>query len=398
MLDDPSLLVVDDEEAICESCRRIFTGKGFAVEQSTDPVKGLSLATENNYSAILLDLKMPQMSGIQFFEKIRGEKPDLPVVFITGYPTMLSNEPAIGDCEFVTKPFSPEQITEAVERSLARKSDQPAAAPAAAEELGKAVDLKKIVVVVRQVPDPVEGLEIGDEGTSLDMDEVSFIVNEYDNEAIEQALTLKNAVGGSVTLVALDFGDVDDTLYTAAARGVDDIVKIPFDEELPPTPNAAAKMYAEVVKSLEPDLVLTGVQADDELDGLMAPRLASSLDLPYVGVIRGVQTTDTVGNVRAFKELGGAVMAQLNVRLPAVLGILASDERPKYVSVSRIRAAMKSTQFEETEVELPANLTNSAVQRLYCPEVGERAEILEGSDDEVAARITEILVEKGIIK
>jgi electron transfer flavoprotein beta subunit len=260
------------------------------------------------------------------------------------------------------------------------------------------VDLKKIVAIVRQVPDPVEGLEVAESGTALDMDEVSFIVNEYDNHALEQALTLKQAVGGSVTVLAMDHGDVDETLYTASARGADDIIKLPLDDDLPPSPQAAARMFAEVIKEIDPELVVAGVQADDELEGLMVPLLASHLQFPYLGVIRGVQLGDQAGTLRAFKELGGAVMAQMSVRLPAVLGILAADERPKYVSVSRIRAAMKSAKFQEKSVTLPTDATNTAVQRLYCPEVGERAEILEGSDEEVAARITEILVEKGIIK
>ena len=126
MLSDPSLLVVDDEEAICESCRRIFTGKGFAVEQSTDPVKGLSLATENDYSAILLDLKMPQMSGIQFFENIRGKKPDLPVVFMSGY---LEDKQAHRfivrrNAVFLQKPFTPASLLATVRESLERASKQ----------------------------------------------------------------------------------------------------------------------------------------------------------------------------------------------------------------------------------------------------------------------------------
>ena len=61
----------------------------------------------------------------------------------------------------------------------------------------------------------------------------TFIVNESDDHALEQALLLKEAAGGSVTVVALDFGDVDNTLFTAAAKGADRIMKITLAEEVP---------------------------------------------------------------------------------------------------------------------------------------------------------------------
>ena len=64
------------------------------------------------------------------------------------------------------------------------------------------------------------------------------MVNESDDLALEQAMLMKEAGGGTVTVVALDFGDVDNTLYAAAAKGADRIVKIPYDQEPPPPPQA----------------------------------------------------------------------------------------------------------------------------------------------------------------
>jgi len=256
----------------------------------------------------------------------------------------------------------------------------------------------KIAVVVRQVLDLIEPVEVADSGAALDYDGATFIVNESDDHALEQAVLLKEAMGASVVAVALDFGGVDDTLYAAAARGADQLIKIPVeDDEKAPSPRAAAAMLTEVLKGLEADLVLVGVQANDELDGVVAPLVALGLELPYVGVIRGVHPGDDEGTVRAFKEYPGAVKAQLKVKLPAVLGILGAEEVPRYVPVSRIRAAMKETEFEEQEVEEPSVEPLVAVQQMSPPEVGERAEILTGSAEEVAARIAEILAEKGVI-
>ena len=157
-------------------------------------------------------------------------------------------------------------------------------------------------------------------------------------------------------------------------------------------------MLAETIQGLQADLVLVGCQAHDELEGSLAPRLALALRLPYVGVIRGVQPGDGPGSVRVFKEFPGAVMEQMSVRLPALLGILAASQPPRYVPVSRIRATMKSTRFEEGKVAAPAAEPLVKVRRLYPPPATGRAEMLDGSEEDVAKRLAAILAEKGILK
>ncbi len=255
-----------------------------------------------------------------------------------------------------------------------------------------------IVVVVRQVPDLIEPLDVAASGDALDLSGASFILNESDDHALEQALLLKESGGGSVTVVALDFGDVDNTLYTAAAKGADRIVKIAFDGERPPAPRESAALYAEAIKPLGAELVLVGVQAHDELDGVLSPFLAAALGLPYVGIIRGVKAGEAPGTVSACKEFPGAVMARMSVKLPAVLGILGADQPPRYVPVSRIRGAMKTAQFEESAASVALGEPLLSVSRLYPPAPATRAEMLTGSGAEIAARITAILAEKGLVK
>ena len=254
-----------------------------------------------------------------------------------------------------------------------------------------------IAVVIRQVPDLIEPLEVDSPGTALDLGAASFIVNESDDHALEQAILLKESGGGTVTVVALDYGDVDNTLYAAAAKGADRIVKIAIDGD-PPPPHAAAAILADAIKPLGADLVLVGVQAHNELDGVLAPSLAAALGMPYVGVIRGVKPGAEPCTASVCKEFPGAVMARLTVKLPAVLGILGAEQPPRYVPVSRIRAAMKSTQFEEQAAGAQASEPLVAIRKLYPPAPSARAEMLAGSEAEVAARIAAILREKGLVK
>jgi DNA-binding response OmpR family regulator/glycine cleavage system H lipoate-binding protein len=121
MSENPKLLVVDDEQVICQACRRIFSRQGFQVEESTDACQGLARAKQQDYAAVLLDIKMPKLDGIEFLEKLREEKPELPVLIMTGYPSIPNATAAIrlGASDYITKPFTPEEITKAVQRMLA---------------------------------------------------------------------------------------------------------------------------------------------------------------------------------------------------------------------------------------------------------------------------------------
>ena len=255
----------------------------------------------------------------------------------------------------------------------------------------------KIVVVLRQIPDLIEPLEITSAETALDYDEAGFLVNESDDHALEQALLLAEAGVAEVTALAFDFGDVEQTLFAAAAKGVAKIVTIPWEDSAPPAADVASAMLAAAMRSIEPDCVFLGCQAHDELEGALGPRLAVELGFPYLGVIRGVSTTEDEYVLHAFKEFPGAAKARMSVRLPAVLGILAADEPPRYVPVSRIRAAMKSAEFDEADLEPIPSISAVTVSRLSFPVKGDGAQMLAGSEEEVAEQIVDILIEKGVL-
>jgi len=114
----PAVLVVDDEQVVCNSCDRILSDDGYRVETSTDVVRGLEMANQNDYAAILLDIRMEEMDGLEFLKRLRGKKPDVPVIIITGYPSPESRSLSKrrGASDYILKPFTPEEITESVRR------------------------------------------------------------------------------------------------------------------------------------------------------------------------------------------------------------------------------------------------------------------------------------------
>lgn len=252
-----------------------------------------------------------------------------------------------------------------------------------------------IVALFKLVPDLVEELDIDQSGTALNMDFLRLIINEFDDHAIEQAILLKERSGARVSVVGPNTEGVDDVLYTAAAKGADQVIRLAADFQGKVNNHAMAYALASTLKELQPDLILTGVQANTDLDGSIGPLLAEYLGMPYVGYVSGVNAVD--GKVVARKEYPGGLVAEMEIKLPAVLGIQAAEQPPRYVAVTKVRQAMKTTTIEERTLAEPDLSGGLTIRRMFKPEVGTRAEMIEGSADEVAVKLIGIFKEIGVL-
>jgi len=252
-----------------------------------------------------------------------------------------------------------------------------------------------IIVPVKLVPDLVEELSIDSSGTALDTAWLRMIVNEFDDHAIEQAILIKEQTGAHVTILSVNIEGIDDLLFTAAAKGADRLLKLNGDFESGVNNHALARAISEISKDLQPDLILTGVQAHNDLDGQIGPLLAGYMDMPYVGGISGLTVND--GQVIARKEYPGGLIAEMVVKLPAVLGIQAAEQPPRYVAVSKIRQMMKSTVIEEQTLATLDLQGGPIISRMYQPEVSEHAMMVDGSIDEISEKLIEIFKEAGVL-
>jgi electron transfer flavoprotein beta subunit len=259
-----------------------------------------------------------------------------------------------------------------------------------------------ILVLLKMVPDVVEELEVAADGKSLNVEFLRLNLNERDNHALEQALLLKDRYGAKVTALALDTPEIDDVLFTALAKGVDRAVKASGAEPGTGT-EAIAGLLAQALPAiaglLPADLILTGCQAIDDLDGMVAPLLAHYLKLPYLGLVTAVAVDAAANRAVVTKEFASGVRGEFEVALPVILGIQAAEKPPRYVPVAKVRAAMKSQQIEA--VPLPARAEGGAppieVLQLAKPETAGHAEMLEGSPEEIASKICEILTGRGLL-
>jgi len=255
----------------------------------------------------------------------------------------------------------------------------------------------RIVVPIKQVPDLVEELELLPEGTDLDRDLVTFKLNEYDDHALEEALCLKEALGAEVVVVGLDEPEIDQSLFTALAKGADRAVKVTGDLEGWIDTHRRAALLGSWLASEPFDLVLVGVQAVDDLDGQVPALLGARLGVPHISVVTRVEPSGD-GTAVVHQEYSGGLAAELVVRLPAVVGVQAARQAPRYASITRVRQAMQEGSIEEVQVAEEGADAGLRVRRLYAPEASGHAEMLDGDVGEVAERILELLRTRGLLK
>jgi DNA-binding NtrC family response regulator len=119
----PRVLAVDDEEVVCESIRRVLSGEGYDVETTTSPREGVEFLRRENFDLLLVDIKMPEMDGIEVLRRARDVSPETEVLIVTGYASIDTAVEAIklGAFDYLEKPVSPPQLLVAAARALERK-------------------------------------------------------------------------------------------------------------------------------------------------------------------------------------------------------------------------------------------------------------------------------------
>ena len=117
------MLVIDDEEIVLKSCRKIFEAEGFEVVTTANPQEGLKLVSESHFDVILVDWMMPGLDGMDVVEEIDKGSPNSAMVMISGHPSVGRATEAMkrGAMDYVAKPFRPEEIIEVVKKAVRRK-------------------------------------------------------------------------------------------------------------------------------------------------------------------------------------------------------------------------------------------------------------------------------------
>ena len=255
-----------------------------------------------------------------------------------------------------------------------------------------------VVVCLKRVPMTQEmDLEIDSSGKGIRQEGLAWVLNDWDNYAIEEAVRLRGDTEGSVTAVTVGGEDDEEVLRRALAMGADRAVRVdPGTLELDPF--VIAKLLAAVIRKQECELVLTGVQADDDNYAMVGGLVAEELGIGHAAVVTGVEPEGTNAQLRL--ELEGGVDELARVQLPALLSVQTGINEPRYVSIMGIRKAgrkpldvVAATELGIPEQELAARVR---VEEVYLPPETGGAEMLTGDPSGVAEKILRILTKKGV--
>lgn len=262
----------------------------------------------------------------------------------------------------------------------------------------------EILVCVKRVPDTSENeIEVNRDGTDIERDDLVYSVNEWDNYAVEEAIQIRDKVGGSVTVVSVGDEEAEEVVRREMAMGADKGILLSDDTfEGSDGKGVASIIKAEVEKG-NYDLIMTGAQADEGA-GQVGGMLAAMLDWPYASLVNLIEIVDDK-KIKVSREIAGGNQEMYEIDLPCVLSIQTGINEPRYVGIRGIRkvASMEIPVHGTSELGIdPESVGKSGakVKRLdyFMPDLGEGAEILEGSTDEIIDKLIELLKAKGGIK
>lgn len=260
-----------------------------------------------------------------------------------------------------------------------------------------------IVVCIKRVPDTAESeVKIDSSKKDIIHEGLTFIINEADNYALEEALLIKEKMGGTVTLVSMGSKEAEDTIKMGLAKGADKAVRLDDPAFTESDGEATARILASAIKDMEYNLVLTGCIALDNGYSQVGPALAEILGVPHASMV--IKTEMEENKVKAYRELEGGLLEMLDIELPAVLTIQTGINEPRYASIMGIAKASKKEillkglndiGLKEDEVGVKGSKTS--IEELTLPVQDKMAELITGAPDETADKLSGILKERGLV-
>lgn len=230
-------------------------------------------------------------------------------------------------------------------------------------------------------------------GGQIEDDGAEFIINPYDEYAVEEAIVQRDEHGGEVTVVTIGDEDSEQQLRTALAMGADKAVLINTEDDLEEGDQfTTTKILEAYFEDKEVDLILAGNVAIDEASGQVGPRLAEKLDIPYVTTITALEIADGKANID--KDVEGDV-EKIEVSLPILVTCQQGLNEPRYPSLPGIMKA-KRKPLEELEID-DLDLDEDDVEAktetidIFLPPEKEAGRILEGEVDEQVKELVSLL-------
>lgn len=252
----------------------------------------------------------------------------------------------------------------------------------------------KILVCVKQVPDPESRFKPNPEGTWFDDADIAFKMNEYDEYAVEESVRLKEKLQGQPDLSALSVGPkrAVETIRKALAMGADRGVHVEDAKCHQKDPWQIASMIANFARDKNFDLIFTGMQSQDRGSGQVGVITAELLG--YTCVTTTVNFEFLNESCKVKRELEGGIKAVVEIKLPALLTCQLGLNTPRYPTLPNIMKAKKKEIITINADELLKEEALLVTEKFYPPVKKGTGIILEGDIIETADKLIKILKEK----
>src|SRR2546427_9261884 len=249
----------------------------------------------------------------------------------------------------------------------------------------------KIAVCIKQVPTREWQPRLKDDKTWIREQDVSYEMNEPDAYALEEALRLREKHGREVVVCSAGPARVQQVIREALARGADRAIHVEHDSLGAADAFVIADALAAAMAEEKFDLVLTGLQSDDQGHASTGVVLAERLGIPHSTIIMEVQVQD--GGLRIKRELEGGWFQWIAMPLPALLTIQSGINQLRYATLKGIMAAKKKEVRKATPPPATAAALRQKIVRLYVPEKGKKTHMIAGSASEAAKELVRRLRE-----
>ena len=249
----------------------------------------------------------------------------------------------------------------------------------------------KICVLIKQVPDKNSPLSISDDQISISETNITWVSNESDNYALEEALIIKEAHGGEVVACTLGKESAGQVLKDAMAKGADRSIFISDPKFDSLDILSLAKIIASALKEENFDLILSGLQSDDQGNSQLGLLIAELLNMSHATLVMGTEIIND-STIKVKRELESGWFQWTELTLPASISIQSGINTPRYATLKGIMMVKNKTVDKITSNEISNGdwTPRASLNKIYIPEKAKETTYLDGSPNEITEKLVDI--------
>jgi electron transfer flavoprotein beta subunit len=242
----------------------------------------------------------------------------------------------------------------------------------------------KIIVLMKQVASKDAILRINKDGTWIEEGDLSFEVNESDGYALEEALRVREKLGGEVVVCSMGPQRAKSVIKDALARGADRAIHVVGDNLTHLSPYASASVLAAAIRDEQPNLIMTGLQSDDYGYAQTGVIMAELLGMPHATIV--IELDASGDQLRVKRELESGWYQWYSMPTPALLTIQSGISQIRYATLKGIMAAKKKEIKEvSAAAEIVERPSHQQLKKVYLPQKTKQTQLLGNGDAKAGA-------------